>query len=168
MYHRFSITVDFTPTFPNMSHTPASSAAILASSQTSRSALQAALKSSDYKDLSLWAALIRFDVLQAAASSSTTTSTWLSISSLADSAIVSNKDAWKASPSLYLSVTLDQTRALLRCGSVGEAKRTLGTLRSVSIAKHSWEFFKLLTIIECRQGVYSFIPFIYLCSMYAD
>ena len=136
-----------------MSHSRATSAASAALSLTSRVSLQTALKVSDYKSLSLWAALIRFDILQAAANAATATTTWLSISSLADSAIVSNKDAWKASPALYISVTLDQTRALLRCGSVGEAKRTLATLRTVSAAKHSWEFFKLLTIIECRQGM---------------
>ena len=41
-----------------------------------------------------------------------------------------------------------------RAGAVGDAKRTLGTLRSVPAAKFSWEFFKLLAIIECRQGAW--------------
>lgn len=131
----------------------ASIAAASASRQTSRAAILSALKASDSKDLTLWVALVRFDMLQAAAAASPSDpEPWRAISRLADAAVVSSREAWKAAPSLYLSVTLDQTRALLRAGAVGEAKRTLGSLRSVPAAKFSWEFFKLLAIIECRQG----------------
>ena len=132
-------------------------AASSAARQTSRVALQNALKASEYKDLEVWAALIRFDVLQQAAAGGgprDSAEGWHAIARLADSAVGNNRDAWKASPALYLSVTLDHTRALLRAGAVGDAKRTLGTLRSVPAAKHSWDFFKLLAIIECRQGAF--------------
>ena len=137
-----------------MASTQAVMAAASAARLTSRAALHAALRARDFKDLALWAALVRFDVLQAAAAADSAAALdgWRAISRLVDSAVVSDRDAWKAAPALYLSVTLDQTRALLRAGAVGDAKRTLGTLRSVPAAKFSWEFFKLLAIIECRQG----------------
>lgn len=137
-----------------MSHPQALSASASMHRQTSRVSLESALKASDCKDLSLWASLVRFDVIAAAASSTASPSTWRAIASQAEAAIAGHREAWKASPTLYLSVTLDQTRALLRSGSVGEAKKTLGTLRSVAAAKHSWEFFKLLIIIECQQGAW--------------
>jgi hypothetical protein len=120
-----------------------------------RAQTSAALKASDYKDLALWVALIRFDVLAALslpASGAAAGEAWRGVSRLADSAIASHKDAWKASPELFVAVTLDHARALLRCGAVGDAKRALATLRSCSAAKTSWEFFKLLAIIECKQG----------------
>ena len=77
---------------------------------------------------------------------------WLAVARLADSAVVSNKAEWKAVPALYVSVTLDQARALLRCGLLPDAKRALGTLRAVAAAKHTWGFFFLLALIEARQG----------------
>jgi len=125
--------------------------------QTSRAALQSALKASDYKDLLLWAALIRHDVLAAAggpAQPGDAAEPWRALGRLAESCIVNNRDALKAAPALYLAVTLDHTRAQLRAGAVSDAKRTLGSLRSVASAKFSWEFFKLLAIIECRQGAW--------------
>jgi hypothetical protein len=136
--------------------TPAAAYASL-TRQTSRAALQGALKASDYKDLSLWAALIRYDILAAAAGGGggggpSDAEPWRALARLAESCIVNNREAWKAAPALYLAVTLDHTRALLRAGATGDAKRTLGSLRSVGAAKYSWEFFKLLAIIECKQG----------------
>ena len=133
--------------------TSASSTADELSRRVSRPSLLAALKASELKDLSLWASLIRHDVIIAAGTGGgTSVDAWRAVARLADSAIASNKDAWRGAPALLVPVTLDQARALLRSGTLADAKRVLGTLRSVPEAKHSWAFFKLLAIIEARQG----------------
>lgn len=119
----------------------------------SRATLHTALARSEYKNLALWVCLLRTDVLNAMnASPAAPADTWLSIARLADNAVLSNKIEWKAAPALYVPFTLDQARALMRAGALADAKRSLGTLRSVASAKHTWEFFKLLAIIEARQG----------------
>ena len=117
----------------------------------SRASVHALLARGEFKDLRLWALLIRLDVVAACASGAGADA-WLAVARLADSAVVSNKAEWKAVPALYVSVTLDQARALLRAGAAPDAKRALGTLRSVPSAKHAWPFFKLLAVIEARQS----------------
>lgn len=121
-----------------------------------RAALHAALLRSEYKDLSLWVCYIRLEILLlSSASPSATSDQWLSLARQADSAVLPNKAEWKAAPSLYVPFTLDQARALMRAGALADAKRTLGTLRSVPSAKHSWDFFKLLAVIEAKQGSFA-------------
>jgi hypothetical protein len=123
-----------------------------AAKKMDRAVILEQLNSGDGKDLSLWVALIRVDILSALSAGGGGSDAWRAIARLADSAIAPQRDAWKASPELFVAVTLDHARALLRCGAVGDAKRALGTLRSCAAAKTSWAFFKLLAIIECRQG----------------
>lgn len=117
----------------------------------SRAETHLLLLRSEFTDLRLWTLLIRLDVISAASLPPPATEAWLAIARLADSALA-KKAEWKAVPSLYVSVVLDQTRALLRAGANADAKRALGTLRSVQTAKHAWHFFKLLAVIEARQS----------------
>jgi hypothetical protein len=117
----------------------------------SRAETHLLLLRSEFTDLRLWTLLIRLDVLSAASLAPPAAEAWLAIARLADSALA-KKAEWKAAPSLYVSVVLDQTRALLRAGANADAKRALGTLRSVQTAKHAWHFFKLLAVIEARQS----------------
>jgi hypothetical protein len=119
-----------------------------------REAILEQLRLSDNSDLPLWASLIRYDVLAALSAPGGGLEQWRAVAALADTAIAPRRDAWKASPELFVAATLDHARALLRIGAVGDAKRALGTLRSCAAAKTSWEFFKLLAIIECRQGAH--------------
>ena len=119
----------------------------------SRASLHTALERSEYKNLSLWVCLLRADILTVLfASPAVPADAWFAIARFAESAVVSNKAEWKASPALYVPFTLDHARALIKAGALADAKRALGTLRSVSSAKHTWEFFKLLAVIEARQG----------------
>jgi hypothetical protein len=117
----------------------------------SRSEVHALLSRGEFTDLRLWTLLIRLDVLSAASVGAPVPDSWHAIARLADSALA-KKAEWKAAPALYVSVVLDQTRALLRAGANADAKRALGTLRSVQTAKHTWHFFKLLAVIEARQS----------------
>jgi hypothetical protein len=124
----------------------------------SRAALHAALLRSEYKDLSLWVCYIRLEILLlSSASPSATNEQWLSLARQADSAVLPNKAEWKGAPGLYVQFTLDQARALMRAGALADGKRTLGTLRSVPSAKHTWDFFKLLAVIEAKQGSFEYV-----------
>jgi hypothetical protein len=80
----------------------------------SRSTLQDAVKQTSMKDLAAWASLIRYDAILAAAAGAggeASLTAWRGVDRLAGQAYLANKDAVKAAPVPYISLTLDQARA---------------------------------------------------------
>jgi hypothetical protein len=156
----------------------AASAAATLAATVQRADLIRDLKTTGKNDVSTWVSLVRHDLIMAAASDNV--DAWKQVARLADQALLGSRELWKSNPVQYITITLDQARAYLwvdvvcvcrscvcryshavvpffswsrrRCGTLADAKRTLGSLRSVGAVKQCWSFWQLLVIIEARQG----------------